>query len=149
MSNVNLTIAIVILTFALSSCALTKPISLSPSQDYAVSVQSSLFDTLRIDSNETSLFSDGKFIGFIRVEPVPKAISSVPDFLSKLRSNSESETVETNSLNFSSGFKGFSAKYRNYLTGYLVNDEQPDSILIFSFPEEEFDKIAGSISPGI
>lgn len=142
-------IAIALLIFALSGCASTKSISLSPSQDYAVSVQSSLFDTLRIDSNETTLFSDGKFIGFIRVEPVPAEISSVPDFLNKLRSDSQSETVDTNSLHFSSGFKGFSTKYRNYLTGYLVNVEDPDSILIFSFPEEEFDKIAGSISPGI
>ncbi|WP_144821078.1 hypothetical protein [Marinobacter piscensis] len=142
-------IAIATLIFALSGCASTKSISLSPSQEYAVSVQSSLFDTLRIDSNETSLFRNGKFIGFIRVEPVPREIPSTSDFLSKLRSDSESETVETNSLSFSSGFKGFSAKYRNYLTGYLVNEEHPDSILIFSFPEEEFDKIAGSISPGI
>jgi|SRR5690554_3908981 len=142
-------IAIAILIFVLSGCASTKPISLSPSQDYAVSVQSSLFDTLRIDSNDTTLFRDGKFVGFIRVEPVPKEISSTPDFLSKLRSDSESKTFETNSLSFSSGFKGFSAKYRNYLTGYLFNEEHPDSILILSFPEEEFDKIAGSISTGI
>lgn len=142
-------IATVILALILSGCASTQPISFSPSQDYAVSVQSSLFDAVRIYENDTSFFRNGKAIGFIRVEPVPEDISSTSDFLSKLRSSSESETVETNSLSFSSGFRGFSAKYRNYLTGYLFSEEHPGSILIFSFPEEEFDKISGTISPGI
>ena len=142
-------VATVILILILSGCASTQPISFSPSQDYAVSVQSSLFDAVRIDENDTSLFRNGKAIGFIRVEPVPEDVASTSDFLSKLRSDSESETVETKSLSFSSGFRGFSAKYRNYLTGYLFSAENPDSILVFSFPEDEFDQIAETVSPGI
>lgn len=142
-------IVTVILALILSGCASTQSISFSPSQDYAVSVQSSLFDAVRIDENDTSFFRNGKAIGFIRVEPIPKSVSSTSSFLSKLRSDSESEAVKTKPLSFSSGFTGFSAKYRNYLTGYLFSEKHPDSILIFSFPEEEFDKIAGTISPGI
>jgi hypothetical protein len=49
----------------------------------------------------------------------------------------------------SSGFSGFSAKNREYLTGYLLRDNNPDSILVISFPEDEFDEIAATISPGI
>lgn len=142
-------IATVILILVLSGCASTQPISFSPNQDYAVSVQSSLFDAVRIDENETSLFHNGKAVGFIRVEPVPEDIASTPDFLSQLRSDSESEMVKTQPLSFPSGFRGFSAKFRNYLTGYLFSEESPDSIIIFSFPEDTFDEIAKTVSPGI
>jgi len=139
----------IILVLILSGCASTQSISFSPSQGYAVSVQSSLFDAVRIDENDTSFFRNGKAIGFIRVEPIPESISSTSNYLSKLRSDSESEAVKTKPLSFSSGFTGFAAKYRNYLTGYLFSEEHPDSILIFSFPEDEFDQIAETISPGI
>lgn len=52
-------------------------------------------------------------------------------------------------LSFSSGFTGFTAAYRNYVTGYLLSVENPDSILIVSFPENEFDDIVKTISTGI
>lgn len=142
-------IGIAMLVLILSGCASGQLISFSPSQDYAVSIQSSLFDAVRTDENDTSLFRNGKIIGFIRIEPVPKDVSSISNFINKLRTNSESEVVETRPLNFSSGFTGFSAKYQNYLTGYLFSEENPNSILILSFPEAEFDKIARTISPGI
>ncbi|MDN6319181.1 MAG: hypothetical protein L0J77_05420 [Marinobacter sp.] len=142
-------ITIVILILILSGCASTQPISFSPSQDYAVSVQSSLFDAVRIDENETSLFHNGKAVGFIRVEPVPEDVTSTSDFLSQLRADSESEIVKTKPLSFPSGFRGFAAKFRNYPTGYLFSEESPDSIIIFSFPEDIFDEIARSVSPGI
>ena len=142
-------IATVILISILSGCASTQPISFSPSPDYAVSVQSSLFDAVRIDKNDTSLFRNGKAIGFIRVEPVPTNVSSTSDFLSELRSSSESGAVKTRPLSFPSGFTGFVVKYRNYLTGYLFSEESPDAILILSFPEGEFDQISETISHGI
>ncbi|MCL1477950.1 hypothetical protein MIH18_11620 [Marinobacter sp. M3C] len=142
-------IGIVVFALILSGCASSKPISFSPNKEYSVSVQSSVFDTVRIDNNDTTLFLDGKSIGFIRVEPVPEGASSAADFLNALRSSSESDTVTTKSLSFPAGFSGFAAKNRNYLTGYLFNERNSGSVLIFSFPEDEFDQIAETVSRGI
>ena len=142
-------LASIVLAFALAGCASTQSVSFSPSKNYAVSIQSELFDAVRIEKNDITLLSDGRAIGYLRVEPVPADVASTPEFLKTLRSASESETVKTQALNVSPGFTGFSAQFRDYLTGYLMNEESPDTILIISFPESEFDKITGTISPGI
>ena len=141
-------LVLIVLAFALAGCASTQSVSFSPSKNYAVSIQSELFD-VRIEKNDITLLSDGRAIGYLRVEPVPADVASTPEFLKTLRSASESETVKTQALNVSPGFTGFSAQFRDYLTGYLMNEESPDTILIISFPESEFDKITGTISPGI
>lgn len=140
---------LVVLAFALSGCASTQSVSFSPSEDYAVSIPSELFDAVRIEKNDITLLSDGKSIGYLRVEPVPTDVDSTSEFLKTLRSASESETVKTQALNASPGFSGFSAKVREYLTGYLVNDDNPDTILIISFPEGQFDDITSTVSSGI
>jgi hypothetical protein len=142
-------LASIVLAFALAGCASTQSVSFSPSKDYAVSIRSELFDAVRIDKNDVTLFRDGKAIGYLRVEPIPADVASSPDILKTLRSASESETVKTQALNVSSGFTGFSAKVREYLTGYLMNDDSPDTILIISFPEGEFDEISRTVSSGI
>lgn len=139
----------ILLAFALSGCASTQSVSFSPSKDYAVSIRSELFDAVRIEKNDITLLSDGRAIGYLRVEPVPADIASTPEFLETLRSASESETVKTQALNVSPGFTGFSAQFREYLTGYLVNDDNPDTVLIISFPEGEFGEITDTISSGI
>ena len=142
-------LASIVLAFALAGCASTQSVSFSPSKDYAVSIRSELFDAIRIDKNDITLFSDGKAIGYLRVEPIPADVASSPDILKTLRSASESETVKTQALNVSPGFAEVSAQVRDYLTGYLLNEESPDTILIISFPDSVFDKITGTISPGI
>ncbi len=140
-------LASIVLAFALAGCASTQSVSFSPSKDYAVSIRSELFDAIRIDKNDITLFSDGKAIGYLRVEPIPADVASSPDILKTLRSASESETVKTQALNVSPGFTGFSAQFRDYLTGYLMNEESPDTILIIRFPDSEFDTLTGTISP--
>jgi len=139
----------IIVALTLTGCVSTQSISLSLSQDYSVSIRSELFDAVRIEKNDITLLSEGRAIGYLRVEPVPADVASTPEFLKTLRSASESETVKTQALNVSPGFTGFSAQFRDYLTGYLMNEEIPDTILIISFPEGEFGKITGTISPGI
>jgi hypothetical protein len=142
-------IAPIVLTIILTGCTSAQPTLFSPSRDYAVSIQSELFDAVRIDKNDITLFSDGKAIGYLRVEPIPADVASSPDILKTLRSASESDTVKTQALNVSSGFTGFSAKVREYLTGYLIHDDHPDTILIISFPEGQFDEISRTVSSGI
>lgn len=139
----------IVAALILTGCASTQSVSFSPSQEYAVSIQSELFDAVRSDKNDITLFSNGKAIGFIRTEPVPEDVTSTSGFLKTLRSASESETVKTRELNFPPGFTGFAAKYRKYLTGYLASNDNPDLILIISFPDDRFDEIAETISSGI
>ena len=67
-----------IVALFLTGCASTQSISFSPSQDYAVSVSSNLFDAVRIDNNDITLFNDGKALGFIRVEPVSYTHLTLP-----------------------------------------------------------------------
>ncbi|MDS1308831.1 MULTISPECIES: hypothetical protein [Marinobacter] len=142
-------ISTVILLLLLSGCSSVQLVSFSPSQDYSVSVGSSLFDTVRIDANDISLFSKGKAIGFIRIEPVPKGSESAEAFLNELKLSSESASTNTTPLNLPSGFTGYAAKNRNYVTGYLFSETHSDSILIFSFPEGDFDEIVKTVSAGI
>jgi hypothetical protein len=142
-------IGFAILALVLTGCASTHFVSFSPSPDYAVSVQAALFDAVRTDTNDATLFRNGKTIGFIKIEPVPTGAISASEFLETLESATESENLSTRPLNMSSGFSGFSAKNREYLTGYLLRDNNPYSILVISFPEDEFDEIAATISPGI
>jgi hypothetical protein len=139
----------VIFVLILTGCASTHSVSFSPSQEYAVAVQSTWFDAVRTDNNDTTLFSEGQAIGFIRIEPIPSDFDSPKDFLETLRSASESDTVTTRPLNVSKGFNGFSAKNQNYLTGYLATDNKTDEILVLSFPEGKFEKIAETVSSGI
>lgn len=139
----------IILALIVAGCASTQSISFSPSQDYSVAVQSALFDAVRMDVNDTTLFRDGKAIGFIRIEPVPTDVASTTDFLEMLRAASESETVRTSPLNLSNGFTGFGVKNQDYITGYLATDDNTDAILIISFTEDKFEEIAESISSGI
>lgn len=139
----------IIFSLILTGCASTSSVQFSPSQDYAVSVRSNLFDAVRIDKNDITLFNDGKALGFIRVEPIPSDAPSTSEFINTLKSASESESVETQTLGIYPGFKGFSAEVRNYQTGYLINEENPSSILIFSFPEGTFEDVANTISSGI
>ena len=138
-----------IVALFLTGCASTQSISFSPSQDYAVSVSSNLFDAVRIDNNDITLFNDGKALGFIRVEPIPSDAPSTSEFINILKSASESESVETQTLGIYPGFTGFSAEVRNYKTGYLINAENPSSVLIFSFPEDTFEDVTKTISSGI
>lgn len=139
----------IIFALILSGCASTSSVQFSPSQDYAVSVQSSLFDAVRVVKNDITLFNDGKALGFIRVEPIPSDAPSTSELINTLRSASDSESVETEALELYPGFKGFSAKVRGYQTGYLINEENPSSMLIFSFPEGYFESVAKTISSGI
>jgi len=83
------------------------------------------------------------------VEPIPSDAPSTSEFINTLKSASESESVETQTLGRYPGFTGFSAEVRNYQTGYLINEENPSSILIFSFPEGTFEDVARTISSGI
>jgi hypothetical protein len=140
---------LIIFSLILAGCASTSSVQFSPSQDYAVSVRSNLFDAVRIDNNDITLFNDGKALGFIRVEPIPSDAPSTSEFINTLKSASESESVETQTLGRYPGFTGFSAEVRNYQTGYLINEENPSSILIFSFPEGTFEDVARTISSGI
>jgi hypothetical protein len=140
---------LIIFSLILAGCASTSSVQFSPSQDYAVSVRSNLFDAVRIDNNDITLFNDGKALGFIRVEPIPSDAPSTSEFINTLKSASESESVETQTLGRYPGFTGFSAEVRNYQTGYLINEENPSSILIFSFPEDTFEDVARTISSGI
>lgn len=139
----------IIVALILTGCASTQSISFSPSQDYAVTVESALFDSVRTEPNDTTLFDEGKALGFIRTEQVPTDVASTTAFLKTLRKASESETVKARPLNFSDGFTGFSVKNRDYVTGYLATKDDASTILVISFPEEEFDEIAESISSGI
>ncbi|WP_303288066.1 hypothetical protein [Marinobacter sp. SS8-8] len=139
----------IIFALILTGCASTSSVQFSPSQDYAVSVQSNLFDAVRIANNDITLFNDGKALGFIRLEPIPSDAPSISEFINTLRLVSESESVETEALGLYPGFQGFSAKVRGYQTGYLINGENPSSILIFSFPEGTFENVAKTISSGI
>ena len=140
---------LIIFSLILAGCASTSSVQFSPSQDYAVSVRSNLFDAVRIDNNDITLFNDGKALGFTRVEPIPSDAPSTSEFINTLKSASESESVETQTLGRYPGFTGFSAEVRNYQTGYLINEENPSSILIFSFPEDTFEDVARTISSGI
>ena len=142
-------LASIVLAFALAGCASTQSVSFSPSKDYAVSIRSELFDAVRLDNKDITLFRDGKAFGYLRVEPIPADVASSPDILKTLRSASESDTVKTQALNVSSRFTGFSAKVREYLTGYLIHDDHPHTILIISFPEDQFDEISRTVSSGI
>ncbi|MCL7942566.1 hypothetical protein [Marinobacter sp. ATCH36] len=139
----------IIFSLILAGCASTSSVQFSPSQDYAISVRSNLFDAVRIDNNDITLFNNGKALGFIRVEPIPSDAPSTSEFINTLKSASESESVETQTLELYPGFTGFSAAVRNYQTGYLINEENPSSILIFSFPEGTFEDVAKTISSGI
>lgn len=139
----------IVFALILTGCASTSSVQFSPSQGYAVSVQSKLFDAVRIDNNDITLFNDGKALGFIRVEPIPSDAPSTSEFINTIRSASESESVETQALGLYPGFKGFSAKVRGYQTGYFVNEENPSSMLIFSFPGGTFENVAKTISSGI
>ncbi|MEX2473646.1 hypothetical protein [Marinobacter sp.] len=142
-------IASIVLALILAGCASTQSIQFSPSQDYAVSVRAELFDAVRIDNNDITLFNEGKALGFIRVEPVPADAPPTSEFLSTLKSASESDTVQTKTLEVSPGFNGFSAKVGDYQTGYLINEQDPDVILILSFPEGTFEEVTDTISSGI
>ncbi|KPP96922.1 hypothetical protein [Marinobacter sp. HL-58] len=138
-----------IVALFLTGCASTQLIPFSPSQDYAVSVSSNLFDAVRIDNNDITLFNDGKALGFIRVKPIPSDAPSTSEFINTLKSASGAESVETQTPGIYPGFTGFSAEVRNYQTGYLIKEENPSSILIFSFPEGTFEDVAKTISSGI
>ncbi len=140
---------LMIFSMILTGCASTSSVKFSPSQNYAVSVQSNLFDAVRIANNDISLFNDGKALGFIRVEPIPADAPSTSEFINTLRSASKSESVETQALGLYPGFKGFSAKVRGYETGYFIDEENSSSMLILSFPEDTFEKVAKTISSGI
>lgn len=142
-------LGLIIVALILTGCASTRSISFSPSQDYAVTVESALFDSVRTEPNDTTLFNEGKAIGFIRTEPVPTDVASTEAFLETLRKASESETVKTRPLHFSGKFTGFAVINRDYFTGYLATKEDANTILVISFPEDEFDEIAESISSGI
>lgn len=139
----------IVFALILTGCSSTPSVQFSPSQDYAVSVQSNLFDAVRIADNDITLFNDGKALGFIRLEPISADVQSTSEFIDSLKSASASESTEIQVLGLKSGFKGFSAKVREYQTGYIINEENPDSLLIFSFPEGIFEKVAKTISPGI
>ncbi|WP_372994786.1 hypothetical protein [Marinobacter sp.] len=139
----------IIFALILSGCASTSSVQFSPSQHYAISVQSNLFDAVRIVKNDITLFNDGKALGFIRIEPIPSDAPSTSELINTLRSASDSESVETEALELYPGFKGFSAKVRGYQTGYLINEKNPSSMLIFSFPEGYFESVAKTISSGI
>ncbi|WP_150911975.1 hypothetical protein [Marinobacter halotolerans] len=140
---------LIIFSLILTGCASTSSVKFSPSENYAVSVQSNLFDAVRVANNDITLFSDGKALGFIRVETVPADAPSTSEFINTLRSASESESVETQALGLYPGFEGFSAKVRGYETGYFIDEENPSSMLIFSFPDDTFEKVAKTISSGI
>lgn len=139
----------IIFALIFTGCASTHSVSFSPSQEYVVAIQSTWFDAVRTDNNDTTLFREGKAIGFIRIEPIPSDFDSPKDFLETLRSASESETVKTRTLNVSKGFSGFSAKNQNHLTGYLATDNKTDKILVISFPEGKFSEIAETVSSSI
>jgi hypothetical protein len=83
------------------------------------------------------------------VETVPADAPSTSEFINTLRSASESESVETQLLGRYPGFKGFSAKVRGYETGYFLDEENPSSMLISSFPDDTFEEVAKTISSGI
>lgn len=140
---------LIIFSLILTGCASTTSVEFSPSENYAVSVPSNLFDAVRVANNDITLFNDGKALGFIRVETVPADVPSTSEFINTLRSASETESVETQLLGLYPGFKGFSAKVRGYETGYFIDEENPGSMLIFSFPDDTFEKVAKTISSGI
>lgn len=104
-----------------------------------------MFDGVRTDVNDITLFKDGKSIGFISVEPIPADLAST-SFLETLKAASASDIIE---LELSPGFNGFAVKKLNYMTGYVLAENQLDLVLVFSFAEDEFEQIAGTISPGI
>lgn len=142
-------IGIIILALAISGCTSTQSISFSPSQEYSVSIESSLFNAVRNDENDITLFQNGKAAGFVRTEPVPENVNSAREFLKALQAATESNVVHTKQLSTPAGFTGFSVANRNYLTGYLMSEGNPESILIISFPEDDFDEIVETVSAGI
>jgi hypothetical protein len=138
-----------LLVLAISGCTSPQTISFSPAQDYAISIDKEHIDAVRSDTNDITIFRDDKAIGFLRIEPVPEDIPSASRFLEILRSATEADGVKTETINLPTGFKGFSAHRTAYPTGYLMRNDNAESILVISFPQDMFDKITQTISSGI
>lgn len=133
----------------ITGCTSTQSISFSPSEAYSVSIEKQHIDAVRSDTNDVTIFQNDKAIGFLRIEPVPDDVPSASEFLDTLRSVTEANGVKTGTMSLPTGFTGFSARNSDYPTGYLIHDDNAKSILVISFPEDIFDRVAGTVSSGI
>ena len=143
------TIATILLALVFTGCTSTQSISFSPNVNYAVSIDKKYIDAVRSDTNDITIFQNGTAIGFLRIEPVPEDLPSASEFLDTIRSVTDKNGVKTETMRLPTGFSGFAARNLGHPTGYVTHDENADSILVISFPDAMFDKIAGTVSPGI
>jgi hypothetical protein len=142
-------IVTLLLALVLTGCTSTQSISFSPSADYAISIDKKHIDAVRSDTNDVTIFQDGTAIGFLRIEPVPEDLPSASEFLDTLRSITDKNGVKTETMQLPAGFSGFAARNPGHPTGYLTHDDNAESILVISFPDAMFDKVAGTVSKGI
>ncbi|MBC7191533.1 hypothetical protein [Marinobacter sp.] len=142
-------IVTLLLALVFTGCTSTQSISFSPNVNYAVSIEKKHIDAVRSDTNDVTIFQNETAVGFLRIEPVPDDASSASEFLDTLRSITDKNGVKTESMQLPTGFSGFAARNPGHPTGYVTHDENADSILVISFPDALFDKIAGTVSPGI